>query len=126
MKKNEFDSSAKYRFTRPMLWHGKYVATGDAVPDDGTPVGILRALFKQRQIEAIVPVTIQNKSNEPVTVSQKDDKITISAGPVAEIRNEGSGWYNVYMGGMLISEKKLRKDDAEKWCEEKGLTYNIS
>lgn len=127
MKKNEFDPSAKYRFTRPMLWHGKYVATGDAVPDDGTPVGILRALFKQRQIEAVVLVTIQNKSNEPVTVSQKDDKITISAGPVAEIRSEGDGFYNVYMSGMPLTPAKIRgKKAVEKWCEEQKLTYKYS
>lgn len=124
MKKNEFDPSAKYRFTRPMLWHGKYVATGDAVPDDGTPVGILRALFKQRQIEPIVPVTI---TKETVTVSQKDDKVTITTGPVAEIRSEGDGFYNVYMSGMPLSPAKIRgKKAVEKWCEDQKLTYKYS
>lgn len=112
MKKNEFDPSATYRFTRPMKWNGKYVATGTLLPADGTPIGILRSLFKMRQIELA-------DGSEP---EQQPEQ----SGAVAEIRNEGSGWYNVYMGGMLISEKKLRKDDAEKWCEEKGLTYNIS
>ena len=116
MKKNEFDPSVTYRFTRPMKWNGKYVATGTLLPADGTPIGILRSLFKMRQIELA-------DGSEP---EQQPEQQPEQPGAVAEIRNEGSGWYNVYMGGMLISEKKLRKDDAEKWCEEKGLTYNIS
>lgn len=116
MKKNEFDPSATYRFTRPMKWNGKYVGTGTLLPADGTPIGILRSLFKMRQIELA-------DGSEP---EQQPEQQPEQSGAVAEIRNEGSGWYNVYMGGMLISEKKLRKDDAEKWCEEKGLTYNIS
>ena len=112
MKKSDFDPSVEHFFTRPMVWNGKYVATGDPVPDDGTPIGILRSLFKLRHI---APGAEQKPEQKPE--QQK---------AAAEIRNEGSGWYNVYVGGMLMSEKKMRKDDAEKWCEEKGLTYNIS
>lgn len=112
MKKSDFDPSLNYRFTRPMKWNGKYVGTGDPLPDDGTPIGILRSLFKMRQIELADGSEPEQQPEQP--------------GAVAEVRNEGSGWYNVYMGGMLISEKKMRKDDAVAWCEEKGLTYNIS
>lgn len=126
MKKSEFDPSVQHRFTRPMKWNGKYVGTGDLVPDDGTPVGILRSMFKLRHIEPVTTVTVSNHSAEPVSVKQTEDAVDIQVGAVAEIRNEGSGWYNVYMGGMMISEKKMRKDNAVAWCEEKGLTYNIS
>lgn len=135
-----FDPTADYVIRKPIKLGGKKLPAGSLFPMHSVGLRRARQLYDQRAIVmasteeakaipeadpkeladqlsgASVPETPVSATETP---SPSEGSITEAPAPdspsgeTPELVPKGGGWYNVEVGGQVLNESALRKEDAE-------------